>query len=358
MMIVANFKIQILKKRYPLTISRGTRSESENLFVEIVKEGISGFGEMAPVELKSANSPEEGKEQIRVFLSSLPENTSIEKTSIENTYDAARQAGLPLSVIAALDIALWDWLGKKNKLPLYKLIGAGLPVVPTSITIGISSPASIKDRILRLLESSKDRPLNLKLKLGSPEGIEFDKHMFSQISTYSKNHDIKIRVDANGGWSVPDALHMMNWLSKLGVEYIEQPLKQGEEGDLPYLFKNRSLPIYVDESCQVPEDVGKCAHCVDGVNIKLMKCGGITGALRILQLAKKYELKTMIGCMSESSLSISAGAAISGFVDHIDLDSHLNLNPDPCIGATLIDGIVMPTDLPGHGARLTSDSVR
>ena len=134
------------------------------------------------------------------------------------------------------------------------------------------------------------------------------------------------------------------------MEYVEQPLKEGEEKHLPRLFENRPLPIYVDESCRFSENIPDWANSVDGVNLKLMKCGGLTEALRIVATARAHGLKVMIGCMSESTLSISAGAAIGSLFDAIDLDSHLNITNDPCTGATLIDGIVLPNDLPGHGA--------
>ena len=145
---------------------------------------------------------------------------------------------------------------------------------------------------------------------------------------------------------------MMQWLAERNCDYVEQPLKEGQEADLVHLYKNRPLPLFVDESCRFASDIPKWADAVDGVNMKLMKCGGITGALRIIAMAKAFGLQTMIGCMGESSISIAAGAAISGALDHIDLDSHLNLNPDPCEGAPLVNEITMPKDVPGHGGQL------
>jgi len=164
--------------------------------------------------------------------------------------------------------------------------------------------------------------------------------------------DVKLRVDANGGWTVDEAKEMMVWLAERGVDYVEQPLVEGAEGDLPRIFENRPLPIFVDESCRFSQDIPKWAHTVDGVNLKLMKCGGITEAVRIVATARAFGLKTMIGCMSESSIAIAAGAAIGALFDHIDLDSHLNLNPDPTEGAPIVDGIIVPTENPGHGANL------
>ena len=147
---------------------------------------------------------------------------------------------------------------------------------------------------------------------------------------------------------------MLHWLAERNCDYVEQPLKEGQEYDLKQLYNKRPLPIFVDESCRFASDIPKWADSVDGVNMKLMKCGGITGALRIIATAKAFGLQTMIGCMGESSISIAAGAAVSGALDHIDLDSHLNLNPDPCEGAPLVNEITMPLDVPGHGGKFKS----
>ena len=131
---------------------------------------------------------------------------------------------------------------------------------------------------------------------------------------------------------------------------------EGDEDKLKFLYKGRPLPIFIDESCRFAEDVANNYKYVDGVNLKLMKCGGITEALKILNVAKSHGLKTMIGCMSESSISISAGASISGIIDYVDLDSHYNLNPDPSEGTSMIDGVTMINSLPGHGAKLKTEN--
>ena len=196
----------------------------------------------------------------------------------------------------------------------------------------------------------------LKVKLGSPEGIEYDKLIYSQVIESTKKSNIAIRVDANGGWSLDEAKLMMKWLAERDAEYIEQPLVEGDEDKLKFLFEGRPLPIFIDESCRFAEDVANNYQHVDGVNLKLMKCGGITEALKILNVAKSHGLKTMIGCMSESSVSISAGASITGIIDYVDLDSHYNLNPDPSEGTFMIDGVTMINSLPGHGAKLKTEN--
>lgn len=139
----------------------------------------------------------------------------------------------------------------------------------------------------------------------------------------------RLRVDANGGWSLKDAKLMLDWLAERGCDYVEQPLPKGQEHQLPDLFQGRPLPIFADESCHFAADVEPIADRVDGVNLKLMKCGGITEALRIVDTAREHQLQTMIGCMSESSVAIASGASMGALFDHIDLDSNLNLLDEP-----------------------------
>ena len=337
-----------LKKRFPLAISRGVRYDSENLFIRYEKDGIIGWGEAAPGETEGASTPEEVQKELEKFVA-----TGIEGESLQDLYDRSKELKIPPCAYAAIDIALWDWTAKKAGLPLYQILGFQRPHIPTSVTIGINTPDVIKKRIPLLLDGTTVK--SLKIKLGSPEGLSADKIMYEQVVESTKDYNVKIRVDANGGWNVKDAKYMMQWLAERGVDYIEQPLKEGEENELEKIYKDRPLPIYLDESCRFSENIPKFASHVDGVNMKLMKCGGITEALRIISTAKAHGLKTMIGCMSESSVSIAAAASLTGVIDHIDLDSHYNLEPDPSSGAPMVDGITLPADIPGHGAELKKE---
>ena len=337
---------RVLKKRFPLAISRGVRYDSTNVFIQITEGSVSGIGEAAPGASEGAGTPELVKAELQRFLDTNPE-----RLSIYEAFDRAKEMKIAPCAYVAYDIARWDLLAKKGQMPLYRMLGLSLPTAATSMTIGINPPEVVKERIPILMNDMPSLK-GLKIKLGSPEGIDADKAMFEQVVESASVYDLKLRVDANGGWSLRDAKHMLDWLSKRGVEYIEQPLVEGAEDQLPELFKNRPMPIFVDESCRSASQIHKYAHCVDGVNMKLMKCGGITGALEIIQVARSYGLKTMIGCMSESSVSIAAAASLTGIIDHVDLDSHYNLAPDVAVGAPLVDGITMPTDEFGHGARL------
>ncbi len=343
-MIVNFYKVN-LKKKYPLQISRGTHTKSQNLFVEIIKDGITAWGESAPGKTEGASNADEVEKELLKLI-----DTGIDSLSIYEIFQRSKELNIPPCAFAAIDIALWDWKAKKAGLPLNNLLGLPIPSTPTSLTIGINPPEIIKERVEMLLSNPHIKAL--KIKLGSPDGIEYDKSIYSQVLESTKKSNISIRVDANGGWSLDEAKLMMKWLAERKAEYIEQPLVEGEEDKLKYLFKSRPLPIFIDESCRFSEDVARHYQYVDGVNLKLMKCGGITEALRILNVAKSHNLKTMIGCMSESSISISAGASISGIIDYVDLDSHYNLDPDPSEGATMIDGITMNDNKPGHGSKL------
>jgi L-alanine-DL-glutamate epimerase-like enolase superfamily enzyme len=324
------------------------RYDSENIFLKLEKEGITAWGEAAPGSTEGASSAAAVQQILESFISK-----GIEGESIQSLYDQAQADKIPPCAYVALDTALWDWTAKKAGLPLYQLLGFSKPHTPTSVTIGINSPEVVKERVPLLLDGTTVK--SLKIKLGSPKGLEADKTMFDQVLESTKVYDVKLRVDANGGWDVSEAQHMMQWLADRKVDYIEQPLKEGEEKDLKYLFKDRPLPIYVDESCRFAENIPRFAAHVDGVNMKLMKCGGITGALRIIATARAHGLKTMIGCMSESSIAIAAAAAVSGGIDHIDLDSHYNLAPDPSHGAPMVDGVTLPPEKPGHGAELKKE---
>ena len=338
-----------LKKKHPLQISRGVHDKSVNLFVELISDGINAWGECAPGKTEGASSIDIAEKSLLDFMES-----GISSLSIYEVNKKAKDLNIAPCAFAALDIALWDWKAKKSRLSLNDLLGLPKPSTPTSITVGINPPDVIKERVEKLISNKQIRAL--KIKLGSPEGIEFDQQIYEQVIQSTKNCNISIRVDANGGWSLDDAKIMMKWLADRKAEYIEQPLKEGDEDNLKYLFKGRPLPIIIDESCRFSEDVVRHSEYVDGVNLKLMKCGGITEALKILNTAKSFGLKTMIGCMSESSIAISAGASISGIIDYVDLDSHYNLDPDPSEGAFMQNGITMTYNKYGHGAKLKLDN--
>lgn len=334
-----------LTKRHALTISRGTQQGSENLIVQVDHEGVTGLGEMAPA---SGGATPDTAERAERFLESLQEScqdhTPWDIQRWEQSWNAEPRSE---GACAALDMALHDWMGKRLNVPLWRLFGLNREqIAPTSVTIGINPPEVVREILPEIL--NRTRAGILKVKLGSPQGIEADKAMFAAAQEACVPA-VVWRVDANGGWTVEAARQMIRWLASRGVEFVEQPLPRGQEGDLPAIHRDSPLPIFVDESVYRSSDIPPLAPYIAGVNLKLMKSGGIREAVRIIHTARACNLKVMIGCMSESALAITAAAQISPLVDALDLDSHLNLTNDPFAGAEWRDGRVMPNDLPGLG---------
>jgi L-alanine-DL-glutamate epimerase-like enolase superfamily enzyme len=341
-------KVQFLRltvpKLHPFTISRGTIAASDNLFVTVEQDRFVGIGELcAGTDVQPGTAASE--EQLKAFV-----DEGLEEFSIHEVYARMVARGFEGSTMAALEVALWDLHAKRCGVPLYRLLGLPKRQVPTSVTVGINPPEVVRERVPELLNRTGCK--FLKIKLGSAEGIEADQASFEATREAAAPFGVGLRVDANGGWNLANAKKMLHWLAARGVAYVEQPLVKGDEANLPELYEGRPLPIFVDESVRVASDVPKVAGWVDGINLKLLKCGGIAEALRIVGTARALGLQTMIGCMSESSVGIAAGAAIGALFDHIDLDSNLNLNPDPAEGLDLVDGVVTPRDVPGHGAEL------
>lgn len=342
-----SFRRLQLKKLFPLAISRGVSTGSENLYVFVEDGGHVGIGEAAWGTGSEESSAAAQEKALAAFAEpGLPD-------SIHDTWQAMREREMDPPAMAALDIALWDLSAKKCGQPLFRVLGLPRRGVATSVTIGLNPPEVTRERVPLILEKTGGR--FLKIKLGSPEGVEFDQAHFEAAREAAAPFRVGLRVDANGGWSLETAKAMLKWLSERGVDYVEQPLVEGAEEELPELMKNRPLPIFVDESCRFATSIPKLAGKADGINLKLMKCGGITEAIRIVAAARAHGMGTMIGCMSEGSVAIGAGAAIGALFDHIDLDSHLNLNPDPAVGLEFVEGAVLPREAPGLGVSLRED---
>jgi L-alanine-DL-glutamate epimerase-like enolase superfamily enzyme len=337
-----------VNKRFPLTISRGTTAQTVNVWARVEADGIEGWGEASPF---GTGDFRQSTEQIVEHLArARPLLEPLHPLERERVEQALRAAGIGSAARAAIDLALWDWLGKRTGLAVWQLLGLSREAIaPTSVTIGINPPEVAREQTRDWLELTHAHAL--KIKLGNPAGIEADQAMFEAIRQVVPD-GVALRVDANGGWSLPDAIAMCHWLAERGVEYVEQPLPRGAEDDLPALYRESPLPIFADESCFDSRDVARLADRIHGVNIKLMKCGGLSEAMRMVHTARALGLQVMYGCYSDSSLAISAASQIAPLADHLDLDSHLNLLDDPFVGAELREGRVVPTAAPGLGVRL------
>ncbi|MBD2741088.1 dipeptide epimerase [Coleofasciculus sp. FACHB-1120] len=341
-----------VNKRFPLTISRGTTAQTMNVWVRAIADGIEGWGEASPFSI-GVGQPRQTTEILLEALQGiaplLEAFSPWEKQKIEEVLQAAQ---MPSAAWAAIDMALHDWQGKRLGLPLWRLWGLDRNrIVPISVTIGINSPSGA---VQRLRDWQPVTGANvLKVKLGSSEGIEADQAMLMAIQEAAPH--AQLSVDANGGWNLEDAVMMCSWLAKMGVKYVEQPLgREAEAGimgesSFQELYKRSPLPIFVDESCFTSKDIPQLADRVHGVNIKLMKCGGLTEAIRMIHTAKACGLQVMFGCYSDSAISNTAAAQLSPLADYLDLDSHLNLIDDPFSGASIQDGRLLPNDLPGLG---------
>lgn len=335
-----------VSKRHALTISRGTSAGSENLLVEIEQDGVIGIGEMAPTSGGAVAETAAGAEA--EILDWRERLAAVAPWEIQRVEELLAGSG-GHAARAALDIALHDWLGKRSGLPLWRLFGLDRDrIPPTSLTVGINPPDVIREVVPEILARTGARAL--KVKLGNPAGIDADRESFAAAQAAAGGH-VAWRVDANGGWSIEGAREMIAWLADRGVEFVEQPLARGRESELAALHPSSPLPIFADESVYLASDIPPIAPHIDGVNLKLMKCGGLREALRIIHTARAHGLKVMMGCMSESSLAITAASHLSPLADSLDLDSHLNLRDDPFLGAEYRDGRIIPNDLPGLGVR-------
>lgn len=336
-----------VNKRFPLTISRGTTAQNTNLWLRIREDGIEGWGEASLFSVSREVKPDTAAliEEVEAIAPILARYHPLQQQMIEARLQAER---ISSAVRAAIDTALHDWLGKRAGLPLWQLWGLDLErIVPISVTVGIGSPDAARKRVRQWQEFMGANVL--KIKLGSPEGIEADRAMFLAVREAAP--EAELTVDANGGWNCKEALQMSEWLAERGVKYLEQPLPVGEEDKLFELSARSPLPIFVDESCFSSKDIPRLAGCVSGINLKLMKTGGLTEALRAIHTAQACDLQIMYGCYSDSCLANTAMSHLAPLADYLDLDSHLNLLDDPFIGAQLQEGRLLPNSLPGLGVR-------
>lgn len=340
-----------LDKLFPLTISRGTNTASDNLWLRLEADNLEGWGEASPFSIvkEPVRATEKLNKELLQIAPQLETYHPLERQKIE---ELLQKAGVSSPLKAAIDMALHDWLGKKAQLPLWRLWGLDKSrIPPTSVTIGINTAEGARKR----LEAWQKlvQPKIFKLKLGSPDGIGADQAMV--LAVKASKGEATLTVDANGGWNLDQAIFMCDWLAKQGVIYVEQPLPVALDHQLCELKKRSPLPLIVDESCFNSQDILRLANHIDGINIKIMKAGGLTEVIKMINIAKSCDLKIMYGCYSDSSLANTVMAHLAPLADYIDLDSHLNLMNDPFMGAEIIAGKLLPPDLPGNGVTYHGD---
>ena len=333
------FKPQYLQLKHPFTIANFTRTQTPVVFTQLAFEGKIGLGE-------AAMPPYLGEtiETATAFLSAIDlsifKNPMAEQTDILKYIDDF----LPQNTAAkaSIDMALHDLIGKIINQPTWKTLGSSPNLMPaTSCTIGIDSLKMIEQKVK---EAQKFAVLKIKL------GTDFDKEI---IQTIRKITDKPLCIDANQGWKTTDkALKMLEWLRQKNVLFVEQPLPKNDLKQHQMLKNAQILPIFADESCQRLADIDSVAECFDGINIKLMKCTGIAQAKQMILKAKALNLKTLIGCMTESSCAINAAMQLAPQADFCDLDGFFLISNNPFRDPTLNqNGTLALNDLPGIGVK-------
>nr|BBH92874.1 dipeptide epimerase [Thermogemmatispora argillosa] len=323
-----------LKLSTPFRIARGVEEIAENLLVTLSYDDLSGYGEAAPSAYYGETAA-----TVSACLERFAQALGDDPFLIEDILERLDHLiGHNPAAKAAIDMALYDLMGKRLNLPLYRLLGLNPErSALTSFTIGLDTPERMAEKAAR----ARDYPI-LKIKVGTRQDVE-------NVRAIRAVSQATLRVDANAGWSVKEAIRTINALAEYGIEFVEQPIAPGDWEGLRLLRQQIPVPIIVDESCVSLEDIPRLAGCVDGINIKLMKCGGINHALKMIHTARAHHLQVMLGCMIESSLAITAAAHLTPLVDYADLDGNLLIENDPFSGVRVIQGKLILPEGPGLG---------
>lgn len=328
--------------RTPFTVSYGS-SSTRTAFLIRTEDGGIGEGTIPFYygidfdELKAAWA------RADETLTSFPETVEAIPGAIE--------PGIPAPARAALDIAFHDRLGKRFGKPVYALYDLPEPApMTTSYTISIDTPEAMAEMAL----SIKDYPC-LKVKLGAPGQEDLDEERLRAIR--SVRPDAKIRLDANAGWDADGAIALIKRLEKFDLECVEQPTAKDDIEGMGKIQKVTELPIVADESVQTLDDIDRLHEAgVAGINVKLMKCGGIGPAEKMIRRAKSYGMKVMLGCMVETSVGVGAMVQFMGLADWIDLDTPLLISNDPFTGLNYSkNATLLPNLKNGLGISLKPD---
>ncbi|WP_369048816.1 dipeptide epimerase [Tenacibaculum sp. UWU-22] len=326
-----------LELKHTFTISRESHNFQPSLIVELTGNGFSGLGEATSnpyYNITVENMTEIIAKNIDL-ITSLSQETPSRFWEVLYPYFKEN-----LFALCALDMAFNDWYAQKKGKKLYELWGLKTNNNPkTDYTIGI-------DSIEKMVAKMKELPWPIyKIKLGTKDDIRI-------VTELRKHSKALFRIDANCGWTTEQAIQNSFKLKELGVEFLEQPLRADNTEGALELYKKSALPIIADESCIIESDVDKCLGLFHGINVKLTKCGGLTPAKRMLEKAKKLGMKTMVGCMTESTVGISAIAHLLPLLDYVDMDGGLLLKKDIAKGVVIEKGTVYYANKNGIGATL------
>jgi L-Ala-D/L-Glu epimerase / N-acetyl-D-glutamate racemase len=324
-----------LPLKHPFSTSRYTVTVQKTVIVSITNGEITGYGEATvnPYYKSTVEKLQDSIESVKPIIEGvqgiLPEQLWQQlESKLKHDYFA----------LCAIDCAYWDFYAKlKGRTTRSFWIDDKMYMPQSNFTIGIDAIKKMKQKI-------QETPWPIyKIKLGT-------EHDVAIVSELRKITNAIFRIDANCAWTVQETLDNAIELKKLGVEFIEQPLKADDWEEMKILKQESVLPLIADESCQRFEDVEKCLDGFDGINIKLMKCGGMTPALKMIALARSKNIKVMAGCMTESTIGISSLVQIAPLLDYIDADGAMLLKEDIAEGVTLIDGNIIFSHKNGSGA--------
>ena len=328
-------EILTLTTKHPFVIARGGSSEYRTVWVRLIDDdGVEGWGEAAPSQFYGETA-DTVMAALEVYRGALPEDP-FDLEGAERTW--LELLGRNGSARAALSSALHDLMAKRLGVPLYRVWGLDPAEAPlSSYTIGMDTAERIRQKV-----AEAERYPVLKVKLGSDRDREI-------LQTIRGASDKEIRVDANCAWTLKQAVAMLPVLEEFGVTVLEQPLAADDIDGFAQLTSVSTIPIIADESCVTSHDIPRLVGAVDGINIKLAKCGGLREALRMIAIARAHHMMVMVGCMVESSLAITAAAHFTPLVDIVDLDGAALLANDPFRGATIDNGQVELPSGPGLG---------
>lgn len=323
-----------LSTLFEFRIAHGARRAHQNTLVRLTHEGLEGLGEAAPSHYygETAATVEAALAEWAPLLGDDP----FALDALEHRLDGALQGHG--AARAGLEMALHDWIGKKLGVPTWRLLGLDPARTPRScVTLGMASPEEME----RKLETVRDFPI-LKVKLGAPGDVD-------NLRRIRARYTGMLQVDANAAWNAADAVRVLRLIEPLGIELVEQPVARGDLDGLRWVRERSPIPVFADESAHLLADIGVLAGRVDGVNLKIMKTGGIREMQRMIHAARAHGLKIMLGSMVESSLALSAAAQLAPLVDYLDLDGHWLLKDDPFDGAPRERGEIALSELPGLG---------
>jgi L-alanine-DL-glutamate epimerase-like enolase superfamily enzyme len=324
---------------HPFTIALGTTTVQHNLLVELEHEGITGYGESASSQawhLYTVESMRAALEKARPLIEgggfSTPE---------ELWHRVYPVLGSNPFALCALDLAAHDLWGKREGAPVWQLWGLALTDLPPSdYTIGIDSV----EKMVAKMKEFEGWPI-YKIKLGTADDLAI-------VRELRRHTDAVFRIDANTAWTAEQTLAYAPEMKALGVEFLEQPLPRDDWEGMRRVKESCVLPVFADESCQTEGDVARCAGYFDGINIKLTKAGGLVPARRMIAAARQLDLQVMVGCMTESSVGISAIAQLLPLLDHVDMDGAVLIARDIASGVRLEKGRAVFPSVNGNGVEL------